>query len=224
MILVFSSGRTGTNLVLETLAGNFKLQASNPPEDKQVFKRNVVYSDYYLTKCSVTYCKNYNEFYNFLSNNPNTKIIWTIRHPYDVCLSKLYRGRPMPKRGKISASDATVEGCVRDLYKMFDLYKRSINDFSNNILLVRMEDVIIDIEKESKNMCKFIDIPYQENMKYPYKRMRHKGKKERYNTLDKKELNKFPEWKTLYDGFYNNFDVDLLFNLVTPIKEYFNYE
>lgn len=224
MVLVFSSGRTGTNICLEVLTGNSKLQPSDPPEDKQVFKRNVIYPDFYLTKCSVTYCKNYNEFYNLMYNNPDTKIIWTIRHPFDVCLSKLYRGRPLPKRGRISAADATVEGCVKDLYKMFDLYKRSIQDFNDNILLVKMEDIITNIENESKRMCNFIGIPYQEDMKVPHLRMRHEGKRERYKTLDTNELNKYPEWKTLYNGFYNNFDIELLFSLIKPIKDYFRYK
>ena len=92
MVLVFSCGRTGTNLVLEILTGSSVLSPSPYPEDKQVFKRDIVYPYNYLTKSDSIYCSDFGELSNFMKKNFHCKILWTVRHPYDVAMSKIYRG------------------------------------------------------------------------------------------------------------------------------------
>jgi len=89
-----------------------------------------------------------------------------------------------------------------------------------------MEDVILDIEKEAKEICRWYGIKYEESMNYPHLRMRHKGKKERYKTLDKEQIDLWEHWDTLYDGFFvkNNINVEQLFREVEPITKYFGYK
>jgi hypothetical protein len=50
MVIVFSAGRSGTNLVLEILTGSRFLMPTPYPEDKQLFNRKCTYPYNFLTK------------------------------------------------------------------------------------------------------------------------------------------------------------------------------
>ncbi len=217
MIIVVGAGRSGTNLVLEMLAGNTFFNPSDPPEDKMVFyKANLPQN--YLCKCDTIYFS-WSAFSRFLQTSQYCNIIWTIRNPKDMILSKMYRGYG-------HADDASPMGCVGDIFYMFGLYKLAESRFNTRMMLVKMEDVILDIEKEAKEICRWYGIKYEESMNYPHLRMRHKGKKERYKTLDKEQIDLWEHWDTLYDGFFvkNSINVEQLFREVEPITKYFGYK
>lgn len=222
MIAVVSCGRTGTNLILEVLTGSKQLHPSAYPEDKLLFKRNApVRDDYYLTKCDTVYCKGFSEFKKFMTLNPTAKIIWAIRDPRDIILSKLRRG--------LENGAYTYKSALEDMNYMFHLLLRSVKEkyFPERILIVKMEDVIKYVSLEAKRMCKFLGIKYERNMKYPHERMRHVGKKERYPTLDKSQIGL---WKQgidkVYDGFFVDKDIDIqsMFKIVKPMITFFGYE
>jgi len=216
-IFVVSCGRSGTNLVLETLAGNSNLRSSDVIENKLLFRRPKKYDKKYLTKCDTIYCKPYQVDILF-ELNPDAKIIWTIRDPRDMCMSKIYRG------WKKKAADASFDGCLEDLNYMYNIYTYTVNKYPDKIMVVKMEDLIIDIENESKRMCDFIDIPYEEEMKYPYNRMRETKKK--YTTLDKGQIGLWERWSEVYDGFFLSIEIDIvkLFEEVNYLILLFNYD
>jgi len=152
--IVCSGGRSGTNLALESLRGNPYFKVSNVIEDKYVFVREEELIDRYLTKTDVVYCPTYKHFKQFMIKNSNANIIWTVRHPYDWCLSKLYRGRPTEKSLWKYSADATIRGCLMDMSWMYSLLKELEKDYPLRIIRVRMEDLILNIETEPKE---FVD-------------------------------------------------------------------
>lgn len=220
MVLVFSCGRTGTNLILEVLTGSSYLMPSEPPEDKAIFCRDILYPHNYLTKCDTIYCQCYGLLGKFLKKNKSSKIIWTIRHPFDIAMSKIVRGYK-------KADDGDFNGCVKDMLWMAYLYNEANCEFPEQIITVKMEDVIMDIASESKRMCNFLNIPFEQQMLTPYLRMRHSGKRKRYpNGLYKNEINKYLNWKKAYDGFLTtiDFDMECLFEKISCLVDFFDYK
>lgn len=218
--VVFSSGRSGTNMVLSILEASESFYPTEPPEDKEVFKRNAIYIDGYLTKSDTTYCRSYR--YNFapvMLRNPAMRIVWPIRDPRDWAMSKLRAGW---KRG---SDDATFEGCIADLYHMLDLFKRARKDFPERIYPIKMEDVILSTVDEIRRLCKWLNISYNDNMLEFYKRVRHSGKRARYNKIDKGQVALWKDWKNVYDGMLTtiDFDIEDLFKQLDHIIQFFGY-
>jgi len=224
MVVVFSCGRTGTNLVLEILSGSDILIPTLTPEDRYLFIREnnkFIYPEDYLTKSDSIYCTSYGHFGNFMTNNPTAKIIWTIRHPFDTAMSKVRRGFP-------DAADASLKGCVKDMCWMEYLYNEANCEFPDRVLTIKMEDVLLNIEKETQKMCNFLNIPFEDEMVRPWERMRHPGKRERYpGKLYTDQIDMYLNWRTVYDGFLvNNIDFNMLelFKKIESLVYMFSYD
>ena len=216
MVIVFGCGRSGTNLVLEMLRGNPYFVASEPPEDKLVFYRKG-YPENYLTKCDTIYC-NWSLFSQYMNTISHCRIVWTVRDPRDMALSKIYRGY-----GR--ADDATLNGCLGDLFYMYGFYRMANDRFGDRIYTVKMENVITDIESISKDVCGWYGIEHHPDMLTPHLRMRHKGKRERYKSLDRFQIGLWKRYDEIYDGFFRNKREmgETLFNSLKPLVEYFGY-
>ena len=225
-IIILSAGRSGTNLVLECVSGHSLLTPTEFPEDKHLFLRNIKYPNYYLTKCDTVYIPSCEYFHNFMQKNKYANILWTLRHPYDWCLSKLYRGR-VGNNGRVKpADDAHYDGLMLDMKCMYEYLKTAELNYPFRILRVKMEDIILDIEKECKRICKFLCIPYQEEMSRPWERMRHIGKRERYgNKLDTSQIALYKNIETIYDGYFSNkLDlVEKVFEQMNPLVKELGY-
>lgn len=225
-VIILSAGRSGTNLVLECMSGHSLLTPTLYSEDKHLFLRGIIYPNNFLTKCDIVYIPSCEYFHNFMQKNKNAHILWTIRHPYDWVLSKLYRGR-VGNNGRIKPSDdATVEGCKLDMFCMYEYLKAAELNYPFRILRVKMEDIILDVEKECKRICKFLCTLYEEEMTRPWERMRHPGKRERYGQkLDTSQINIYKQLPELYDGYFKDKmkDVEELFEYVKPLVTKFGY-
>lgn len=227
-VAVIGAGRSGTNMVLEILTGHPEYRPTEPPEDKQLFTRKATYLPEYLTKCDTLYCQTFGQMVSLMQSNPEMKLVWTIRDPRDMVLSKLRAGW---RQGKPMVSDdATFEGCISDMYHMFDLWKRTYKMFTRNFT-VYFEHIINNAEEEIKALCEFLEIPYNDSMPKFYERMRHQGKKRRYgNKLDKGQVGLWKRWDTVYDHLFRPektnipVDIELLFDAMEPIVRYFRYE
>ena len=84
-------------MVLEILGLSDELIASETIENKKLCKKPLVYSPNYLTKCDTHYCT-LNGLISVLEANPNMKVVWTIRDPRDLILSKIFRSQPQRYR------------------------------------------------------------------------------------------------------------------------------
>ena len=227
IVCVFSCGRSGTNMVLEVLSGCPDLNVSKKVEDKSFFARNSTYADYYLTKCDPVYC-NKKQIASTMELNPDLHIVWPIRDCRDMILSKIYRGQPQSRGGdgKCMSDDATPEGSVANIQRMYRLYRYVLKHWPDRVMLVKMEDVIEDPQKMSKELCKFLGVSYSPEMPDFVSRMRTGAKRRRYKTVDKGEIAKWKNWKTIYKGFFrkNAYNVPGLFAQVKDINQYFGYQ
>jgi len=214
-VIVLSAGRSGTNLILECLTGHSYFTPTEQPEDRYLFIRNLVYPDSYLTKSDTVYIPTCAYFHNFMTMNKYAHIIWTLRHPYDWCLSKLYRGRSIDGSGV--SDDATLDGCKIDMKCMYEYLRTAELHYPFRVLRVKMEDVILNIEAECKRMCKWLCIPYQKEMTRPWERMRHPRKRERYG--DKLDTSQIDIYKQLPDLLYGGYFKDKM----DIVNELFNW-
>jgi len=218
MLLIFSCGRSGTNLCLEMFVDHYVYRPSFYPEDKLLFDKEDCEVSY-LTKSDSVYCRSSKHFIDFMHRVPHCKVLWTVRRVEDWAMSKIYRGWNR-------ADDATFKGCSEDFYHMFSIYKKAIELFPDRIKIVKMEDIILDIQKVAKDLSEWLGINFENSMLTPYLRMRHKGKRTRYNKLDKSQLDRYKDWENLYDGFFvkNKLDMKTLFIKLQYINKEFGYD
>jgi hypothetical protein len=225
-VAVISCGRSGTNMALEILSGHPFFVPSVPEENKRLCKDNIVYPLNYLTKCDTVYM-NYEHLKITLHRNRAMKVIWTIRNPRDMAMSKIYRGQPKSEGGdcKVLSDDATLDGCIEDIEKMFNIYESVTRDFRKRVLLVKMEDMINDVVNATEKMCSFLEISYHHEMINFISRMRNQNKSSRYSSIDKNEIDKYKNWKTVYDGFFTkkNYDMESFFKRLNVYSKYFGY-
>ena len=222
-------GRSGTNMVLEILSGHSALCPTSPdPEDKRFFVKGRRFPPGYLSKCDTDYGST-ESLIALLRLNSRLKIVWTIRDPRDICLSKLRRGVPESEGGDwINRSeDSTDRGCIKSITKMFEMYQCVSSKFSGRIYLVRMEDVINDVPGESKRLAGFLNIEYQPAMVHFPQRMRNEKKRARYgNEVDKGQVGLWHDTETVYDGFFAGQAERLgpMFDRLDSVIHYFGYK
>jgi hypothetical protein len=233
-VIVLSAGKSGTNLLLECMTGHDYFISTSPLEDKWLFWRDdkelmgkggLQYPNRFLTKSDITYILAEEYFHNFMDNNKHATILWSVRHPYDWVLSKMYGGR-IREGKKTPAFDATVDGCKHDMFSMYKWLSLAEKHYSLRVLRVRMEDIILNIELECKRICKFLCIRYQKEMSTPWVRMRAEGYKKLYgNKLDASRVNVYKDLDTAYGGYFADKIemVEDLFEYVTPLVEEFSY-
>jgi hypothetical protein len=209
-IVVCGCGRSGTNVVLELLRGNPIFNASEPEEDKLVFSRYRKIEPGYLTKCDTVYFE-LEHATNALSVYPFLNIVWTIRDPRDMIMSKLRRGIPEDKGGdcKGYASDSTVSGAIEDIQRAVFFYQGLKSEFGNRIQLVKMEDVLENPMLVSESLCRWLDIKHYKGMIYFWKRMRNKHKSQRYKDIDKSQISMFKNWRGYEDSWFLKSGLDL---------------
>ena len=156
------------------------------------------------------------------------KVVWTIRDPRDVLLSKIRRGQLIKDGGDNVGSpsgDSTVDGAIDSLTSMYNAYRQCIERYADRCMLVKMEDILLDIEGESRKMCKFLNIEYHQNMLSFTDRI-IKIKKKRYgDKIDKSQVALWKNWETVYDNFFTlkTFDMETHFNKIKDMINYFNY-
>lgn len=227
--IILSCGRTGTNMLLEILAGSELINSEISPyiEQKIFYERPKLPSNY-LTKSDTHYINTENILWQKIVNqmmvkNPDLKILWTIRDLRDCALSKLYRGRD---QGSGPADDATFNGCIKDIHKMLTIYKFFIKQYPSRIKLVKMEDVIINFKETIEGVCNFIGIPYEEEKMKDFTGRYRTKEKQRYKTIDKSQVELYKRVDEIYDGYFKTADInlDLLFEKLKIYLEVFEYE
>jgi len=225
--VVIGAGRSGTNIVLEILRASPELKASREPENRKLFREKRMYPETYLTKCDT--CRmTYGGFKRLLNWNQHIKVIWTIRDPRDMIMSKLKRGVPLEAGGDCRgfADDSTIEGAIADLRSMTDHYKDAIEHFGDRTKLWKMEDVLKHTEKETMRLCEFVGIEYHPKMCEFWKNMRDGKKRKRYHSKDMSQIAMWKNWRTAYDGWLKDrgFELGPVFEKIKDIVEFWKYD
>jgi len=231
-VLITGTGHSGGNWVTEivNLSGEYKF--TEAVEDRNLFSYNVL-PDGYATKLAIeNYFVNIKNLDRLLKANPNLKIIYTMRHPVDNCLSMIYRAIPAEENEKFSGNwidyhpTGTRIGAIKDIeysQMILDFLKEKYND---RVLVVKLEDLIEDTEGEVDKICKFLEIPKNSKMLEAYKYSRNPHHEKRYNKkLDKKQAEIRKHLDTVYDGFFKNKKnlVDHITKILQPIVRDFGY-
>ncbi len=226
-IIIIGCGRSGTSMAVEILAIAKELIPSKKIDTKDLFNKKK-WPKNFLTKGPTPPHFKYSMLKKLMESDKNMKIIWTIRDPRDILISKMRRGIPESEGGDCLdyIYDGTIEGAINNIYIMFEMYKKVKKDFPNRVYLLRMENIIIDFENTVKKLCKFVNVKYKDEMKYFYKTMRNKHKRKRYHKIDKKEIFKWKNWKTIYQGFFvkNKINLNSAFLALEPVIKYFKYD
>lgn len=200
--LVLSSGRSGTNMVLEVLTAHPGYYPYPGVEDKTVISNPRELHYQYLAKSDTTYIDNLESIQTLLSLNPELRLVWPVRHPYDWAMSKLRRGQPKSQGGDGSeqiADDATVEGCISDFEHMLECF------YIGDKHLVRMEDLILNTEHTIRELCEYLDIPFNPNMMSFPSRIRNADKRARYgDKLDTSQVDLYKRVDEVYDGYFRD--------------------
>ena len=167
-VLVLSAGRSGTNLLLECMTGHSYFIPTDHPVDYFIFTRDIYgnmrgnggleYPDKFLTKCDIVNIPSYQHFHTFMQINKEAYLLWTIRHPYDWALSKMYSGRK--RKGNKGSADSSVEGCKFNLDVMFQYLNIAETYYPDRILRIKMEDVILNLDSSRINLYKNINTAY----------------------------------------------------------------
>jgi hypothetical protein len=221
--IVYSSGRSGTNMVLEILRGSQELEATEHMEEKGVFTRRLNMDKNYLTKADTHYTPTPESQEAFMELNPDAKIIWVIRDPRDMALSKICRGTIDGSK----ADDATEIGCCADLHHMHKCYLWLKWSYPDRIHVVKMEDVLLELWPTVIDMCDFLGIKFTYGMLNYIDRFRHLKYKAIYKgVVDKTRVGLWKDWENSYDGFFKTEVADMprIFNNLKPIIEEFGYE
>ena len=215
-------------MVLEILSGHKAFRPTTPdPEDKRFFVRGRRFPQGFLTKCDTHY-GSIEELNDLLGLNSKMRIIWTIRDPRDICLSKLRRGVTIEEGGDCDtpADDSTDDGCVDSIYKMFEMYRFIVSKFPERVYLIKMEDVLSKLEEEVCSLASFLKMDFEPAMLDFPNRMRNTKKKERYGErIDQSQLQLWKDAETVYGGFFvgQGSRLKRLFERVDLITRYFNY-
>lgn len=218
-VIVLGSGRSGTNIAVDMLAGNTYFVPTLSIEDKRIFLRGaIVYPEGYLTKTDIEYTP-FATLAPALNYNPDMRIVWTIRDPRDMALSKIYRGR----QSENWAYDATTWGCIGNIQMMLGFFLMLTATFGNRVYVVRMEDMLRETEKVAKHICSWLGIEYQEEMIYFYKRMRESSKT--YTSIDLNEIEKYKRLDTIFDGYFKDKleEVNFIFNNIANVTHFLGY-
>ena len=227
-VAIISCGRSGSTMVWEILRGNsYFLQRESHKDDSTLCKSNKVYPHNYLTKCDVYYFT-YKELKNTLINNTNMKVVWPLRDPRDMFLSKIRRGQPSAQGGDSSklSADGTPETAFKNILNMRNYYEQTFNDFSDRLIPVKMEHIILDVNAECNRICVELGISFENNMLNFYKRYKNPHKIKRYSKgIDRSQLMMWKQWDKIYDGFFKDETYVLdYFDKLRSTVEFFDYD
>lgn len=219
--MILSSGRSGTNLLLSMLSNHKFFVKEDPyPEDKFCWFAQDTSKLTRLCKSDTHYILNFFYLEQYLKRNPHMKVLWTLRHPNDWCMSKIRRGYER------DSYDATLEGCVADMFHMFRLCKQLRNYMTNRMIFVKMEDLIINPKEQLEFVCDFLGVNYTDDLLDFKGNATKKNLTDRYKGLDTSQINLYKNWETVYDGFLTKIDFSVLdvFKYMKPLTEYFEYK
>lgn len=230
--IITGCGRSGTNLLLEIVRASGIFDFTKEVEDRAFFSRDVL-PPKYGTKIAIEWdVMTIENLMRVMDINYRMKLLFSFRHPYDIILSKVYRGRPKSMGGDNMteewAKDATIEEAAKYVKKSWDVYQALATKYHDRVKPVRMEDILTNTFNTVKYIASFLSVSTNDEMRNPWKHNRNAYQNRRYHhAIDKKEVNKWKDLKNSYDGYFDNIWKEHLGEINYLIEEqanYFRYE
>ena len=237
-ILVLGTGQGGTCLLLEVVRGLGIVSFTEDVEDRKFFKHEMLPQNYgtklttdAIEKINV---KNFSSFLEKLKGSmrkyADLYIVFSLRHPVDVFMANLVRGqRPSDggdgnrKKNRVS-DNGTVNGSLFAISHAHNVYKNIMSLFSERIITVKLEDLVLTPEMEINRIARFFGVTPTQRAYDFYKHNRNEYQRRRYgDNLDKSVVALFKKWDTWHNGFFRERQSDIDFatsNLSSIIKDW----
>ena len=207
-------------MLLEVMRGSSVLQATTEyAEHKYVFRQCAQLEPNYLSKCDTHYVDSARQVSNLMEKNPDLKILWTLRDLRAAAMSKLFRGYQ-------KADDATFDGCIKDISWMVEIYEHLQENYSDRIMAVRMEDMVMNFDETVHSICEFVGVPFEDSMRNfvdRYRNVEYVG----YKEIDKSKYQMYKRKDTVYDGFFAttsfDFEIEKLWESLEPYQKRVGY-
>lgn len=214
-VLVSGAGHGGTCL-LATLVRGLDVVRIDEGEDRAVFEYKVLAERYgaKLVTCNPTF--SLENIMRIMRRYSDLHIVFSIRHPLDIFMSKIVRGQKPSNGGDgdlridVVSADGTVDSALTVIAHFYDVYKGITTRFPERVLVVRLEDLILMPEKEVRRVAKFLKAEPTSAAFVFYKANFNKYQMRRYGTkLDVSTINIHRSWDTWNDGFFKNREDDI---------------
>ncbi len=230
-VVITGCGRSGTNLLLEMVRASEVYDFTKEVEDRGFFSRGIL-PDSYGSKIAIEWdAMTIVSMLEVMEDNKRLKVLFSFRHPYDVILSKVYRGRPKSMGGdndtEETAKDGTIEVAAKYVQKSWDIYQALATKYPDRVKPVRMEDILTNTFNTVRYVSSFLAIASNVDMRNPWKYNRNAYQNKRYHhAKDSREINKWKDILNNYDGYFiKNFDmVTNIDHLIKEQADYFRYE
>jgi len=217
-ILVTGTGRGGTTLLREVVVGlnaaRFYCGAYSKEEDRDFFNYKEL-PEQYMTKLATPNPSNPNMGYTkeslikYMEKYDDLYLIFSIRHPVDTCMSKIVRGRKHSDGGhkwweEISV-DGTIEGAIRAVIFMHNIYETVKKQYPTRVLAVKMEELILNPKETVGRIATFLHCGVTSRSLVFYRYNSNPYQFRDYGTeLNKNQINLHEKWQTAYDGYFKD--------------------
>lgn len=216
LVLVTGPGRSCTNWVLETLIASNNFRTCNTTEDRGFLWNNRNFDFNYVAKLATEwYAKE--EIIEYVKNNPHLEIVFCLKHPLSLFMSKIYRGQKPSNGGdgdtEQVSSDGTYQGAIDSIKHAADIYKSLDNKISINV-----ESLISATIYEVLFLGASLNISVNEQMIFAYQNNRNKYHQNRYgNKKDFSQIHPFNHLDTAYNKYFSD-KVDMINNAKKELK------
>lgn len=216
-ILVMGASRSGTSLIREVVKGLgiVKWHPEEKEEDRKFFKYKRL-PENYGTKVATHNGITVENITGMMGRHEDLRIVFSVRHPVDICMSKIVRGQSAsgggdrrPRIEKVNV-DATVDGAIVAVKYSLDVHKAIIKRFPGRTCTVRMESLISMPEKEVTRVASFFGVEPTEQSLMFFAYNTNKYQRARYgDRLDKNQIGLNEKWDTAFGGYFRKRKEDI---------------
>lgn len=229
-VLISGAGRSGTNWLTEIVRASDEFKFTEAVEDRNLFNYESLPGQYGTKLATENKGFNWKNMDKMMDKNKTLKVLFSVRHPVDLCMAKIKRGQPSSQGGDGSnklAPDATVNGSIKAAKKMYKLSKKLKEKYPDRVMFVKLEDLIENTENEVKKIARFLGTGINDKMLNAQAFNRNTHHQKRYGgEIDKSQRNLFKRWNSVYNEFFKDKKDDLtkICNETKHIVEWMNYE
>ena len=206
-VLVTGAGRGGTNWVTELVRASGQFNFTKFIEDHSFISQTTPPAGYGTKMATEFKGFSYEMLIQKLDQFPDLLVIFALRHPYDLAMSKVYRGRLRSEGGdtEVDSSEPadTPATAVAAIKYMASIYQQVSQEYGDRVLAVKLEDLILRISKVIIDVCRFLRIDATPEMWEAQAYVRNRYHQQRYGSkVDAGQVGLWDRWATVYEGYF----------------------
>lgn len=206
-ILISGTSRSGTCLLTEVVRGLDIVNFSKRVEDRKFFEYEKL-PENYGTKLTTNY-HTLEDLKRVMNKYQDLYLVFTLRHPIDVVLSKIRREQRKSDGGDREREDitsiGTVETAIFSIKDFYKKYKFIINHYPGRSHSVKLENLLLLPEITINKVSDFFQVKSTEKAFKFYEYDRNKYHHKRYKRqIDLSQIKLHERWDTIYEGFFKD--------------------